>query len=85
MKQCALLTFNCKDLSMNNPKPAWGRRTLMGGTAVTAAAVAGTAWLGRSAPESLAQKAAAPVAPPEKGGGYQVTEHVKHYYRTARI
>jgi hypothetical protein len=24
-------------------------------------------------------------ATPDRGGGYQVTEHVLHYYRTARV
>jgi hypothetical protein len=79
------VAFNSEDLSMNDSKPALGRRTLMGGSAAAAAAVAGTAWLGRATPPAVAEKVAAPVAPPEKGGGYQVTEHVKHYYRTARI
>ena len=26
-----------------------------------------------------------PKAAPEKGGGYSLSDHVKHYYRTTRI
>jgi hypothetical protein len=29
--------------------------------------------------------AAAPKAAPEKGGGYQLTEHVLRYYQTTRV
>ena len=46
------------------------------GTAVTAAALVGT----KEAPNSTATGG---VAPPHKG--YQLTDHVKNYYRTAKI
>ncbi|MDD2660981.1 formate dehydrogenase [Rhodoferax sp.] len=26
-----------------------------------------------------------PAAKPEKGGGYALSEHVQHYYKTARV
>jgi hypothetical protein len=46
------------------------------GTAVTAAAVVGKQQL---------DKTSAGATDEPKGKGYQVTEHVQNYYRTARI
>ena len=59
------------------------RRVLFAG-AGTAGAVAAVATLVPLRPE--AQPAAeAPRQPPERGGGYVLSEHVKHYYKTTRI
>ncbi len=59
------------------------RRGFFFGAAATSAAAAAIVALPgvRSfEPEPQASKPA-----PEKGGGYSLSEHVKHYYRTARL
>ena len=63
----------------SQPKPS--RRGFFFGAAATGAA-AMVALPGTSAlvPEQQVLKPA-----PEKGGGYSLSEHVKHYYRTTRI
>jgi hypothetical protein len=67
---------------MSNPdRPAQGtlkRRALFAG-AGTAGALAAVAALLPSTPD------ATPKAPPERGGGYALTDHVKQYYQTTRI
>ncbi|NCT97200.1 MAG: formate dehydrogenase [Comamonadaceae bacterium] len=59
------------------------RRTLFAG-AGTAGAVAAVASVMpvAQAPESAASE---PKPAPERGGGYTLSEHVKHYYRTTRL
>jgi Spy/CpxP family protein refolding chaperone len=59
------------------------RRTLFAG-AGAAGAVAAAASLVATQPE-VQPAAAAPKAPPEKGGGYSLTEHVKRYYKTTLV
>ncbi len=59
------------------------RRTLFAG-AGTAGALAAAASLLPSVREST-QADATPKAPPAKGGGYQLTEHVQRYFKTTRI
>lgn len=68
---------------MNEPKSRLSRRTLFAG-AGTAGALAAAASLlpGRGTPASPEPPAR---QPPERGGGYQLTEHVQHYYRTTRV
>jgi len=63
--------------------PALSRRRMFAGagTAGALAAVAAAVPLGRPA-EPVAT---APKAAPEKGGGYQVTQHVLDYYQTTRV
>lgn len=63
--------------------PVLSRRKVFAGagTAGALAAAAVMLPLGRTAePVALALKAV-----PEKGGGYQVTQHVLDYYQTTRI
>jgi len=65
-------------------KPAPSRRGFMigAGTAGAAAAAVATLPTLQPAPVPVAQ----PLQPvPEKGGGYQLSEHVKRYYKTTRI
>ena len=65
----------------SQPKPS--RRGFFFGAVATGAAVAAVVALPgakRIEPAELAVKPA-----PENGGGYSLTEHVKHYYRTTRI
>jgi len=65
----------------SQPKPS--RRGFFFGAAATGAAAAvAIALPGAQVPEIAAQ---VPKAAPEKGGGYSLSEHVKHYYRTTRI
>ena len=59
------------------------RRTLFAG-AGTAGALAAAASL-LPAARDVSQAPATPKAPPEKGGGYQLTEHVQRYFKTTRI
>ncbi len=60
------------------------RRTLFAG-ATTAGALAAVAALLPSSPVDAPQVEAAPKAPPERGGGYALTDHVKQYYQTTRV
>lgn len=60
------------------------RRRLFAGAGTAGALAAAAAVLPLApAPESTA--AAEPQAAPEAGGGYQLTAHVQHYYRTAKV
>lgn len=60
------------------------RRTLFAG-ASTAGAVATVTSL-MPAVQGVALPAAQPVRPaPEKGGGYFLSAHVKHYYKTTLV
>ena len=54
----------------------------MGASAVTAVAAAATVSQTLT-PAEPAQQNQPPV--PERGGGYNLSEHVKRYYRTARV
>ena len=60
------------------------RKVLAGAGAVGALAAAAVALPGASAPAAGVKTAQAEV-PPDTSAGYRLTEHVKHYYRTARI
>lgn len=65
----------------SQPKPS--RRGFFFGAAATGAVAAvAVALPGAQVPDLTAQL---PKAAPEKGGGYSLSEHVKHYYRTTRI
>lgn len=59
------------------------RRTLFAGAGtVGAVAAVATVMPAIQAPETAATE---PKPAPERGGGYTLSEHVKHYYRTTRI
>lgn len=61
------------------------RRVVFAGAGTVGALAAVAAVLPRvRAPEPVAT-AAAPAASADSPGGYQLTEHVKQYYQTARI
>ena len=60
------------------------RRTLFAG-AGTAGALAAAASLLPAAREATEAAPELPKEPPERGGGYALSEHVKHYYRTTRL
>jgi hypothetical protein len=61
------------------------RRAVLGTTAAAGVAVAAAAWVAPRV-QQAAQPAGTPlVTDTQRGGGYRLSEHVKHYYRTARI
>jgi hypothetical protein len=65
----------------SQPKPS--RRGFFFGAAATGAAAAAVVALpGVSLPEPMPE---ALKPPPEKGGGYSLSEHVKRYYKTTRL
>jgi hypothetical protein len=69
--------------AMSQPQAKLTRRTLFAG-AGTAGAIAAAATV---VPHLVQQEQAAPAdlkPAPEKGGGYQLTDHVKRYYQTTR-
>jgi hypothetical protein len=68
---------------MSQHKPAMSRRTLFAGAA-TVGVVAAAA----SVMPAVRQSAEAPAAkpePPARGGGYQLSEHVRRYFQTTRL
>ncbi len=68
---------------MKKPENALSRRVLFAG-AGTAGALAAVATMLPKATKTVESKTEAPAVP-TKGGGYSVTEHVQHYYKTTRI
>lgn len=60
------------------------RRTLFAG-AGTAGALAAAVSVLPSVKPVPEVAAALPRPKPDKGGGYAMSEHVKHYYQTARV
>jgi len=69
--------------TMSQPSSKLSRRTLFAGAGTVTALAAATAVL----PTVVQETEASPEKkePPAKGGGYQLTEHVKRYYQTTRI
>ena len=67
---------------MQDSKPKPSRRRFFVGAAAAGAVAASVTAL-----PSLqnAEPVAAELQPPEKGGGYQLTEHVKRYYQTTLV
>jgi hypothetical protein len=64
------------------PAAVLSRRTLFAGAGTAGALAAVVALLPSAKPAASAVAAAAPAA---EADGYQLTEHVKRYYQTARI
>ena len=60
------------------------RRRLFAGAGAAGALAAAAAVLPQQR-EAPALAAAQPKPIPESGGGYQLTAHVQHYYRTAKV
>jgi hypothetical protein len=59
------------------------RRTLFAGAATTGAVAAAATLL-----PAVQEAAEAPLQakePPQRGGGYELSEHVKRYYQTTRL
>ena len=68
---------------MSQPNRKLSRRTLFAGVG-TAGAIAAAAGIA-PAVVRRAEPAPEPQAAPEKGGGYQLSEHVKRYYKTTLV
>jgi nitrous oxide reductase len=73
--------FGVKKMEKTQVQPS--RRGLLFGTAAVGAIAATVAAL--PAIKATEATAALPKPAPEKGGGYSVSEHVKHYYRTTLV
>ncbi len=60
------------------------RRTVFTGAGAVGAIAAVASLLPRGAPEA---EVTAPTAKPKptRGGGYTLSDHVKHYYKTTRV
>ena len=69
---------------MSQTKPALSRRRLFAG-AGTVGAVAAVASVLPGVTHEAAQATAALKEPPERGGGYQLSDHVKRYYKTTLV
>lgn len=69
-------------MSKSSPSILNRRTALAGAGAAGALAAAATVLPGGQSAPAPAKVAA---AKPEQGGGYQLTEHVKQYYATARV
>jgi hypothetical protein len=69
---------------MSDHKQPLARRTWLGGAATAGAAAAAAVML-PSAPKPMVQAGAESTAPAAEPGGYQLTEHVKQYYASARV
>jgi len=69
-------------MSESQARPS--RRGFVMGTAVAGAAAAAVATLPKTG-ASPAPVAESRPAPPENGGGYHVSEHVKRYYKTTLV
>ena len=65
----------------SQPKPS--RRGFFFGAAATGAAAAAIVALPRAPAVEAALQVPKPA--PEKGGGYSLSDHVKRYYKTARV
>jgi len=63
--------------------PELSRRKLFAGAGTAGALAAAAVALPLARPTEPVAAAAKPA--PEKGGGYQVTQHVLDYYRTTRV
>ena len=68
-----------------NPEPGVVKRRALFAGATTVGALAAVAALLPTSPVTEHQAATPPKAPPERGGGYALTDHVKQYYQTTRV
>jgi hypothetical protein len=70
---------------MSQPQSKLSRRTLFAGAATAGAAAAAVAVLPSAIPQLVTPAQPALKAPPERGGGYQLTERVKQYYKSTLV
>ena len=67
---------------MQNSQPKASRRGFFLSATVAGAAVASVSLLKTEVPLEVAEVL---KPPPEKGGGYSLSDHVKQYYKTTRV
>lgn len=70
---------------MQERQPSPTRRRLFAGAATLGAAAATVAVLPQMAIDAAPAAAPEPRPLPERGGGYHLSDHVKHYYKTTRL
>jgi hypothetical protein len=68
---------------MSQPKSKLSRRSLFAGVGTVGAVAATATLLPHAVQDSQPPTEARPA--PEKGGGYQLSEHVKRYYKSTLI
>jgi hypothetical protein len=74
------------EMTMQESQSKPSRRGFFFGAVATGAAAAAVVAIPGSPLLEAEQQAANTLKPaPEKGGGYSLSEHVKHYYRTTRL
>jgi hypothetical protein len=71
-----------REAFMSTQNPKMSRRTLFAGAGTVGAVAAATSMLPsvQNIAPQLLQK-----AKPERGGGYELSEHVKRYYKTTLV
>jgi len=89
-RMCASTHFNQEIRMSKSPRSSasdgpsrLNRRTLFAGAGTVGAVAAVATVLPRLQPEAPSAAATRPA--PTRGGGYSLSEHVKHYYQTTRI
>lgn len=70
---------------MSQPKSKLSRRTLFAGAATAGAAAAAVTLIPGAVSELPAQAGPALKPPPARGGGYQLTDRVKQYYKSTLV
>ena len=70
---------------MSQPKSKLSRRTLFAGAATVGAAAAAVTLMPSALPGAIAQAPPTLNPPPERGGGYQLTDRVKQYYKSTLV
>ncbi len=68
---------------MSQPSSKLSRRTLFAGAGTAGAIAAATSLL--PATRAVGPTTVEPKAPPARGGGYSLTDHVKQYYKTTLV
>ncbi|MCM2253485.1 MAG: formate dehydrogenase [Ramlibacter sp.] len=68
---------------MSQPKSKLSRRRLFVGAGTVGAVAAAASVMPGAVRETASSPQ--PKEPPARGGGYQLTEHVKRYYRTTLV
>ncbi len=68
---------------MNQTTPKLSRRTLFAGASTVGALAAVATVLPKASNQAVPVAVKPP--PPERGGGYHLSEHVKRYYKTTMV
>ncbi len=68
---------------MSQPKSKLSRRQLFAGAGTAGAVAAAASLLPRAVQQPVVNPE--PKEPPARGGGYQLTEHVKRYYKSTLV